>query len=338
MKRILASLALAVGITGPAAAQEVELSLSHWVPAVHPLQVLGMEMWAKSVEEDSNGRIKVTIYPAQQLGAAPDHYDMARDGIVDMAFVSPGYQPGRFPIFAAAELPFQFTNAKGGSAAAHEWYMQFAGKEMGDTFVCMVNLHDPGTFHGKTGPLLMPSDFKGMNIRPANGTLARAVNLIGGASVQVPAPGMRDALEKGTADVTASPWGSLFTFGAQDIVTHHLDMPLYVSAFTYNINKDKLASLSDENRKVIMDHCTPEWSEKVASGWADVEAAGRQKIIDLGGHTLYTPNAEQIAVWKETMAPLLDEWKANATKAGIDADAAYDSFVATLKKYNSFVE
>jgi hypothetical protein len=31
---------------------------------------------------------------------------MARDGIADAAYVNPGYQPGRFPIFAAvAALP-----------------------------------------------------------------------------------------------------------------------------------------------------------------------------------------------------------------------------------------
>jgi TRAP-type C4-dicarboxylate transport system substrate-binding protein len=52
------------------------------------------------------------IYPASQLGAAPDHYDMARDGIADISFINPGYRPGRFPTLAAAELPFDFANAK----------------------------------------------------------------------------------------------------------------------------------------------------------------------------------------------------------------------------------
>lgn len=323
---------------GTSQAEEVELALSHWVPPTHPLQPLGMEPWAKSIEEASGGDIKITIYPSQQLGAAPDHYDMARDGVVDIGFINPGYQPGRFPIIAVAELPFHLSNAKGGSRAVHEWYKQYAGKEMSDVYVCMVHLHDPGTFHGKTGPLAMPDDFKGLNIRPAHGTLARAVNLMGGASVQVPAPEMRDALAKGTADATASPWGSLFVFGAQDIVTHHLDIPLYVTTFAFVMNKDKIDSLSPENRKVMDDHCTPEWSEKMASGWADAEASGRSKIAGMEGHTLYTPDADQLQVWKETMAPLTDEWKASASQAGIDADAAYDSFVETLKKYNSYVQ
>ena len=116
--RMLVAAALALGISQAASAAEVDLSLAHWVPATHPLQALGMEPWAKDIEKASNGRIHITIYPAQQLGAAKDHYDMARDGIADIGFINPGYQPGRFPIMAAAELPFLFANAKGGVAGA----------------------------------------------------------------------------------------------------------------------------------------------------------------------------------------------------------------------------
>ena len=60
----------------------------------------------RRVEKASGGTIKYKIFPAQQLGKAFDHYDMARDGIADVTYVNPGYQPGRFPIVAAGELPF----------------------------------------------------------------------------------------------------------------------------------------------------------------------------------------------------------------------------------------
>jgi len=106
IKALLATACLAApGVPAfgvPAQAQEVELTLSHWVPAKHALQPGGMEPWGKSISEASGGRIKITIYPASQLGPAPDHYDMAHDGIVDIGFINPGYQLGRFPIMAAS--------------------------------------------------------------------------------------------------------------------------------------------------------------------------------------------------------------------------------------------
>ena len=84
-----------------------ELKLAHWVPPSHPLQK-ALEDWGSSVEKASGGTIKFKVYPSQQLGKAFDHYNMARDGIVDISHVNPGYEPGRFPIVAAVEVALGF--------------------------------------------------------------------------------------------------------------------------------------------------------------------------------------------------------------------------------------
>ena len=101
-------------MSSPASAQDkpVTLRFSHWVPPQHPMHAAAVA-WAESINKASNGTIKITIYPSQQLGKAFDHYNMARDGIVDISHVNPGYEPGRFPIVAAVELPFIFNNSQG---------------------------------------------------------------------------------------------------------------------------------------------------------------------------------------------------------------------------------
>ena len=101
----MAAAAVAALAAAPAAAQDktFELKLSHWVPPSHPLQK-ALEDWGSSVEKASDGTIKYKVFPSQQLGKAFDHYDMARDGIADLTYVNPGYQPGRFPIIGAGEL------------------------------------------------------------------------------------------------------------------------------------------------------------------------------------------------------------------------------------------
>src|SRR5882762_4194499 len=78
----------------------VQLRFSHWVPTAHPMHAAAVA-WAESIEKASNGSIKIAIFPAQQLGKAFDHYNMARDAIADIAHVNPGYEPGRFPIVGA---------------------------------------------------------------------------------------------------------------------------------------------------------------------------------------------------------------------------------------------
>src|ERR1043165_6693577 len=177
-------LALALA-TPPAQAQDktVELKLSHWVPPTHPLQK-AMEDWGQSIEKASNGTIKYKIFPSQQLGKAFDHYDMARDGIADFTYVNPGYQPGRFPIVSAGELPFLIGEAKGGIRAIDAWYRKYAATEMKDTHYCFSFILDPLTWHSRTKKIVVPGDIKGMKIRPSQGTVAAWVTLLGGTNVQ----------------------------------------------------------------------------------------------------------------------------------------------------------
>lgn len=320
MKKSLFAAASAAALLAPmgASAQEVTMALSHWVPPVHALQPTGMVPWAESIAEASNGRIQIDIYPAQQLGAAPDHYDMARDGIVDIGFVNPGYQAGRFPIVAAAELPFLVSNATTASRALHEWYLDYAQMEMGDVHVCLLHLHDPGTFHGINGPLAGPEDLAGKNVRPPQGTIARMIAMAGGSPVQVPVPEMRAILSSGGADITAGPWNSNILFGVDDVVTHHLDLPLYSVAFVYAINLDTWNGLSEENRAVMEEHCTPEWSQRISTGWAEVEAASYPDFQSRPDHTFYSPNEEQMAAWMELSNALRGEWMQNAAAAGVE--------------------
>ena len=235
-----AALAALIGATTATLAQDktFELKLSHWVPPSHPLQK-ALEEWGASVEKESGGTIKYKVYPAQQLGKAFDHYDMARDGIADLTYINPGYQPGRFPIIAAGELPFLMSNAKGGSIALDAWYRNYAAKEMKDVKFCLAFVHDPGAIHSVSKKIMVPADIKGMKIRPAQATIAELVTLLGGTNVQASAPEVRDVLEKHVADAVTFPWGSIVLFGIDKVTKYHMDVPLYVTTFAFVFNKAK---------------------------------------------------------------------------------------------------
>ena len=334
-KLALAALACAA-LAGPALAQDktVEWRFSHWVPPSHPMHPAA-EAWAADIEKASGGTIKMKIFPSQQLGKAFDHYNMARDGIADVAHVNPGYEPGRFPVMGGMELPFLFANAKGGSAALDEWYRKYAGKEMADVHYCLTFAHDPGTFHTTKKKVVAPGDIKGMKIRPANATIARFITLLGGTNIQASAPESRDVLEKGVAEGITFPWGSIVLFGIDKVTKFHLDSAFYVTEQTWVINKAKYEALSAAQKKVIDDHCTPEWAEKIAAPWADFEAAGRGKIQAEPGQELDPLTPALLADWRKAAEPLYAEWAANVKKAGYDPDVVLKELKDTLAKHQS---
>ena len=329
---VYAAALLIGGATGALAQDKTfELKLSHWVPPSHPLQK-ALEEWGASVEKESGGTIKYKVYPAQQLGKAFDHYDMARDGIADLTYINPGYQPGRFPIIGAGELPFLMTNAKGGTQALDAWYRKYADKEMKDVKFCLAFVHDPGAFHSRSKKIVVPADIKGMKIRPAHATMATFVTMLGGTNVQAAAPEVRDVLEKGVADAVTFPWGSVPLFGIDKVTKYHLDMPLYVTTFAFVFNKAKYDEMSASQKKVIDNHCTPEWALKVAAPWADFEHAGIAKIKAEAGQEIYEPTPAQVAEWKKAAQPLEEKWAENVKKTGVDPATVMKELKAQLSK------
>ena len=108
----VAAIVLAFASAAPAQDKPVQLKFSHWVPPTHPMHAAAVA-WAESIDKASNGTIKITIFPAQQLGKAFDHYNMARDGIADISHVNPGYEPGRFPIIGAVGAPVHLFQRQG---------------------------------------------------------------------------------------------------------------------------------------------------------------------------------------------------------------------------------
>jgi TRAP-type C4-dicarboxylate transport system substrate-binding protein len=338
MRKTILALLLAASVT-PAFAEEqtFNLKISHWVPASHPLQK-ALEDWAAAVEKASGGTIKSQVFPAQQLGKAIDHYDMARDGIADVTYVNPGYQPGRFPIIGAGELPFLISDAKGGSEGLDDWYRKYAAREMGDVKFCLAFIHSPSSFHTRTKKVVVPDDIKGMKIRPADATIANFVTQLGGTNVQSSAPEVRDIIERGVADGVTFPWGSLVLFGVDKVTKYHMEAPLYVTTFAFVMNKDKYNEMSDRQKKAIDDNCNTEAAGRVGEPWGRFEDAGVDKVRAESGQQVYTLTPEQTAQWKKAAEPLVKTWADGVRKAGVDPDAALSELKASLAKYNALTQ
>jgi TRAP-type transport system periplasmic protein len=335
------ALALAIAALGVASAptagraqdKEIQLKISLWIPPAHPL-VPATKAWADDIEKASGGTIKSVIFPSEQLGKAFDHYDMARDGIADITYVNPGYQPGRFPIVAVGQIPFTFADGHKGTPAFDSWYRKYAPIEMKDTHFCFGFIHDPGSFHASK-KILAPDDIKGLKVRPATSTIAQMVTMLGGTNVQASAPEAREVLERRVADAITFPWGSVFLFGIDKVVHFHMDAPLYTTVFTYTMNQAKYDSMSPAQRKVIDDHCTTEWAEKVAGPWTDFEAAGREKMRSAPGHEVEKPSADQLVAWRRTVEPLQKAWVEAAAKTGVEPATVMAELKASLTQYSA---
>jgi TRAP-type C4-dicarboxylate transport system substrate-binding protein len=340
MKRTTLAAAVALAVAGFAAqAQDkpVTLKFSYWIPPKHQL-VPSTQAWGESLAKATNGTLKIQIYPSNQLGKGPDHYDMAKDGIADFVLVNPGYTPGRFPVIAAAELPFLTNGAVNGSPGFDEWYRKYAPKEMREVYTCITFTHEPGTFHSTKKKIEVPDDVRGLKIRTGNATSSRLIGMLGGSSVAVEITEARETLARGIADGIMMPWEGLTLFRMTDVTKFHMANPLYVSIFTWNLYRKAHDGLSAAQKKALEEHCTNAWAKRIATEWAQRDINARRVVSEMKDRESYSISPQQVALWKKAAEPLQKQWTDEVAKAGYNAAEVWNELVAALKKHNGLYQ
>jgi TRAP-type transport system periplasmic protein len=328
---IIAGLAPAV-----AGAQEAQVTwrLSHNVPPTNPVHTQMLPAWTKSIEEASGRSIKFQIFPAEQLGPAREQYNIARDRIADVSWYLVGIEPGRFPIATAAEIPFLVTDQAKGSRALHEWYSQFAEKEMSDVKVCVVHYDPGGTIHAKK-KITRPTDLKGLKVRSPNVTAARMYAEAGASTIQLSAAEAAEAMERGVADALSFPFALLTALGIDRAVNNHLDMNFYSLGAALLINKSAYQSLSEKQKAVIDAHCNADWAERLPPPWIKWEQEGRQALIKKPGHTVYQISTDDLKAWKELADKSAKQWERDVAAKGVDGPKALLELRQRLEKYGA---
>ena len=81
-----------------APAKQIRLKFATHLPSMHHGYRNLIAPWAAEVEKRTEGRVKVTVYPDQQLGKLPEMYDDLVRGTSDIALILPVFIMGRFPL------------------------------------------------------------------------------------------------------------------------------------------------------------------------------------------------------------------------------------------------
>jgi TRAP-type C4-dicarboxylate transport system substrate-binding protein len=319
----------------PALAQDkpIELKFSSWVATVHGHHTGVMVPWAKAIEDKSGGRLKITIYPGSVLGKAADHYDMVKDGIADIAFTTPGYTPGRFPLITVTELPMLFKSSRGGSLAVMSIFDKYFKNEFKDVKVLWFWVHPPGHFHLAKKQVKVLEDLGGLKIRAATPMLTNMVKTLGAIPVSIPAPDTYTALERGTVDGTIFPWEAISSFKIAEVLKYHVASGLYVAPLFTFMNLKKYESLPPDLRKVIDDHSGAWGAEYTGKVWDANELVGIEAIKKAGGQ-IYTLPAEERNRWAAKLKPVEEEWLKSMEAKGLPGRQLLGDLREAIKRYD----
>ncbi|MCX8042721.1 MAG: TRAP transporter substrate-binding protein [Desulfobacterota bacterium] len=326
--------ALLVAAPGAAQAKEeqIQLTYSIFFPAAHGQAEAGAA-WAREIEQRTNGRVKINVFPGGTLTSAKDCYDGVVKGISDIGMSCFAYSRGRFPIMETVDLPLGYPSGIVATRVANEFYAVMKPRELDDVKVLYLHAHGPGLLHTKK-PVAKLEDLKGMKIR-STGFSAKVVEALGGIPVAMPQPDTYEALRKGVVDGTFTPIETLKGWKQAEVIKSTTDCVAvgYTTAMFVVMNKKKWESLPLEIKKVF-DEVSAAWVDTHGTLWDKLDAEGRTFTTSLN-NPIITLSPEENQRWVAAVSPIIDEFRTNLNKNGLPGDQAIAEIKRLLQRHTS---
>ena len=333
--RLIHATALAAAFATSAsslAAQEVTLKVHQFMSDRSVLHTDVLVPFETAVEEASEGRIDIELYAAMSLGGgAPDLYDQAADGTVDIILTLPGYTAGRFNQAEVFELPFLMGNTVAGSKAFYDYMVSdLQDAEFDETHILSSWVHSPGQLHSET-PITTLDDLAGLEMRGPTRVVTDLLGELGAIPVGMPLPLIPENLSKGVISGAALPWEITPAIRLAELVDNHTQFPdgtvLYTATFVFAMNLDVYDDLPDDLRAILDDATGKAMAELTGTVMVGADTPGRQAA---SSNTIITLDETETARWVDAAAPVYDRWVERAAEEGFDGQAVIDQARALI--------
>lgn len=298
-------------------AKTIELSFASYIPPFHWGHSQLFEPWAKAVQKATNGKVKVTIYPAGSLLKPRETYEGVKRGAADIGIGFAAFNPGRFPLCEAAGLPLGAPTAKLTGHAFWKLYKNFPAlnKEFSDVKVIVITTSTPAKLLTRK-PVRSMKDLKGMKIRVPGKWDAKTITKLGGTPILMPTSQIYMSLERGVIEGAVAPYDTLVSFKLKELVTDVTDVNLGSVVMYWIMNLEKWKSFPADIQKQIdsvsgdnlIDQACEVFDKNVELG----KEAGVKK-----GIAIHKLSSAEKPKWTAVFKAVQDEWSQSMEDKGL---------------------
>lgn len=289
-----------------------------------------MERWAKEVEKRTNGKVRVQTFPGGTLLPAKSIFDGVVTGTADIGNFAMSYQPGRFPVSEAIDLPIGFTSATAASLALFDLIEKYNPKEFEKVKVLTLFTCPPADIMSKI-PVRSLKDLKGLELR-ASGTGAEVLKRLGATPVGMPQSEAPEAIQKGVVKGNVSSMEILKDFNFAAYLPYATEANLFVVTFAVVMNKDKWNSLPDDVKKVLdgLRREQAEWTGKYVDNHVQ-EALKWSK--EKYNHQLFKFSDADMKEIARLTKPMIDDYIKKVNAMGLPGEQIIKDVYALKAKY-----
>lgn len=308
--------------------------------------------FAEEVNRNSQGKLRIDVYPAQQLGTDDQMLEMARQGSLDMLLIPTAKVSVSVPAMQYADLPFYFP-------AREDLYAMLDGEpgqmlldKLRSIDLIGVTFWENGFKHFTSNrPLRRPEDFAGMNVRIMKSRmLMEQFRAFGAHSIPIDFHATRQALADGVVDAQENPLIAIVSMGIHEVQPHLTLSSHGYLGYVFMISAKVFETLSPEQQTLLIKTArslTPwereETHRREAQLLATIQAAGVSiHTLSEDERRLFAAATADIpARFEDVIGPdllsrteeLLDQKygvPGSRIIIGMDADLSMDSRLASL--------
>lgn len=288
-----------------------------------------IKFYKEALEQASNGRIEVQVYPNSQLGPIPREIEGVQTGSIQ-GYIGPvdffvGVDP-RYGVFSA---PMLFKSDDNAAATVHDPELEktmlslVASKNMVGVATLCLGAAD----YAAKRPLMTLADFNGKKLR-INGTdLERAkMSRLGATGIAMPLSEVMPALDQGTIDGTISGMSVFVAFKMSDLVkTITITNDTFIVSIAV-VSKPWLDTLPPDLQKLVTDTGfaiqakTQAWevafTKELEQQWSGMGGQVHTISADDAAKmkTLLTSTADEVVKSQPAVAEMLSQVRAVAAK------------------------
>ena len=320
----------------------ITLKLHHAFSAVSSVHDKFLAPWARKVEAESDGRIRIDVFPSMELGGAPAQlFDQARDGDADIVWAAPGLTPGRFPKIETFELPFlPSRRALVSSRALQDFAAIYLKDEFDEVHPLCFSCADRGVVHayargtldrGRQGPQAACADAA---CRRGDARARRAVRC------RCRARNCRRRSPNVSSTAASIPGTWCRRCGLNDLLKTHTEFSdLSLSSRTYVLAMNKPAyDRLPRDLKTVLDDNSGELAAGMAGAMWDLQAHAVAENVAESGDVIVTLLPEAVAHWRKATEPVVTTWLKDMKEHKVDGGKMLASAHALLAKYADLPE
>lgn len=288
----------------------------------------GLLKFKELVEANSDGRIKVEVYPSGQLGTDRSVFEDIQNGSITGMVCNPAVEVAFVPSANVFDLPFVYKDMEHGrKVLADPEFMEAINAEYEKANIRLVGVTAQGFRNLTANEQISEVDqLKGLKVRTMENPYHLELwKLLGANPTPTSFNELYTALQQGTVDAQENPIELIHSQKLYEQQKFIMNTKHIIQSDAWTMSKEVYDSLSDDLKKVVDDAA----AEAMAyyHQYGDENDIGNVKTIEEFGTQIVDVPQETLNKMKELAAPVYDSIKATCSPE------VYEAFFEAVEEH-----